>query len=215
MIIVYCWCGNLELGWLGSLGYILFQSNWSLKQTSEISQECVIDARMLKCTFPSLPPPQDGSTTVGGREGDRGVREHSVIERLRGVFFFFCLIQTSYWASLFFLFSLCYRLISSHPSSFGSAKIVPALLLLPPPSFPKSSFWVVKLSGIAPVLMTVATEGSKTKSCLCSEKPCLPPCLCARRHTCKSSDFSLCLLLHKRRGIWSSRKKHSRYVLIK
>ena len=92
MIIVYCWCGNLELGWLGSLGYILFQSNWSLKQTSEISQECVIDARMLKCTFPSLPPPQDGSTTVGGREGDWGVREQSVIKRLRGVFFFFCLI---------------------------------------------------------------------------------------------------------------------------
>ena len=102
MIIVYCWCGNLELGWLGSLGYILFQSNWSLKQTSEISQECVIDDRMLKCTFPSLPPPQDGSTSVGGREGDWGVREQSVIERC----FLFLLSHSDFLLSIPLLLTL-------------------------------------------------------------------------------------------------------------
>ena len=213
MITVYCWCGHLELGWLGSLGYILFQLNWSLKQTSEISQECVIDARMLKCTFPISSPPQDGSTSVGGGEGDWGAGEQNVTERLRGVSFVSFRLLTEHPSV--FLLSLSYRLTSSHPSSFGSAKIVPALLLPPPPACPKPPLCPLTAQGCQPLGSWQSQQKRARLKAASAQKSRLPPCLRARRHTCKSSHFSLCLFSHKPRGIWSSRKKHSLYVLIK
>lgn len=78
--------------------------------------------------------------------------------------------------------------------------------LLPSPSPLSALYHSVVL---APVLMTVATEGSKIKSCLCSEKPCLPPCLCARRHTCKSSDFSVSAFTQTERDLVKQKEAQS------
>ena len=113
MISAYCWCGNLELGWLGSLGYILFQLTESPKQMLKISQECMIDAGTQKCTFPVPCPPEDWSPSVCGREGSWGVGEQYDIERLRYFsFFLFGLLVAE--QSVFLLTLFCW-LMYPHP----------------------------------------------------------------------------------------------------